>query len=420
MVWFIVFICIFSVCLSRRIERHWFSPLLIFSMLWLMISLAASLSLYDMYAVNTEVYFIFFLGLVFYLIGYVSFYSQNAGVKIKNDSLVCFSSTELKYKFVYILAIIAILYFLSMASVSVVYLLQGKSLKFVRMQLFYYQESELYEGTFAYAVKTYIMQTIVDFVPIVSAVDLLAGKRDKLLAVLNIVLLTLFIIVSGGRLCILYFLVDIIAVYVVVGRKIELTKKQKRLIYLLATVAISGIFIVSFNREIDDLVKSYYVYLAGCYPYFLIFKDRLQEADFFAYGMATFRGPLQTIFAGLKLTNIIDSYPDLFMQMADYCDTSTVYYIGQNMRFNGFVSIFYYFFVDFRYLGLIIGSFFYGRISNNIFLNAKRKRSVKELAIFCSLMQSVIVSFARFEYSLVHFFLATMLIFVSYRRVKSN
>lgn len=411
----IVLVCSFALYFSIKIEKHVFNPLSAFSILWMIITIAASLKLYGINEADFTIYLIVLLGIFFYMVGYI-FSAGRCNIVLYKRKYNDNCNMKLRYKFACILAIIALLYFLNMATVAIVYLLQGKSLKFVRMQLFFYQNSELYEGTLSYAIKSYVMQTIVDYLPIVAAVDLVIGKKNKLLAGLNIALLSLFVIVSGGRLCILYFLVDIVTVYLLSGKKIKFSKLQKRLIKIMAIVAVGAIVFVSLNREIEDVMKSYYVYLAGCYPYLQIFKDRVCSEGFYAYGMSTLRGPLQALFAGLKLTRIISVYPDLFMKMADYCNTAPVYYIGDNIRFNGFVSIFYYFFVDFHYFGVVLGSFLYGGISKKIYRRAKKRLDVKSMAILCCLMQSIVVSFARFEFSLVHFFLATVLIFISYKK----
>ena len=71
--------------------------------------------------------------------------------------------------------------------------------------------------------------------------------------------------------------------------------------------------------------------------------------------------------------------------------------IFPNQRYNAFVSMFFAFYLDFRYFGVFIGSFMFGLLISYSYKFAK-KGNLLSMSYFLLMMQALVKSFVRWEF----------------------
>ena len=152
---------------------------------------------------------------------------------------------------------------------------------------------------------------------------------------------------------------------------------------------------------------------------FEIWSKTVQEVELHGYGEASLMGfllPIKYIFNNiLKIwdaTNINAVY-----NMIQLTDVQWVW-PGPKITANAYVSMFWNLYTDFRYGGILVGSFLYGTISAQSFWNAIRTNNPRMLSVFCLILYSVLYSFVRFQFSDSRFVLA--IIFISFFAYKKD
>lgn len=403
--------------IGKLIEKKTINPLTVFCTMFVLICFGASLRLFGLNAAKDSTYAVVLVGVLLYGMGYLFASICKFRLSANNNSIKY--EYVLNYKIVYFLSAIAIIYLLSLAGMAINYLMKGYSLKYIRFSLFGNSESEFYsQSTLQYTIRYYIIQPITSLLPILCVVDVFYGRKDKKLILFSLVSLGLTIVSSGGRLPILYLIMNIVVLYSVLNRKIHLSQKAKRIVLITTGLLLGVILYITLARDITEIVSNYYKYFVGCIPHLEIYLDKIHAANYTANGASTFKAPLQLFFLVLKTLKIIPEYPEWFNTLADYTNMRHVVYIGvgDGMRYNGFVTVFYYFFLDYGYLGVALFSFVLGFAAKNVYRNARKYTNIRNLAFLCMLFQIVIVSFARFELSIARYFLVIILIIICCRK----
>lgn len=92
---------------------------------------------------------------------------------------------------------------------------------------------------------------------------------------------------------------------------------------------------------------------------------------------------------------------------------------SQSINANAYVSIFWFFYVDGRVLGMISGLFTYGAYMAHSVADIEKKLNIKNLCIFAFLLQGLVWSFIRFSFSNIYYAIAFLfLIFVVLKKGK--
>ena len=422
MVVLIMFTGIFFTLLGKSIEKAIINPLTVFSLMFTLISFGAYLQLFGLYGADEATYAIIFVGMLLFGIGYTI--STNVVFKRKTSPIAKNSLANggyvIRYKLLYVFSIIALVYLIGDAVIAISYLLRGYSLKYIRFSLYGYSESDYYsQSTISYSLRYYVIQPITSLLPIMCIVDMFYGKKNKVLLISSIFIFGLSIITSGGRLPVLYLITNIFALFSILDRRLQFSSKVKRRIILLYFILLSLILFITFQRDIIDVMSNYYKYFVGCVPHLQLYMDKLNATDYMSYGASTFKSPVQLFLLALRLLRIIPDYPEWFYRLAEFTDISKTVYIGSgyDMRYNGFVTVFYYFFLDFGYFSVAFFSLVFGFIARKVYFNAKYYTNVRNLAILCILFQIIVVSFARFELSIPRYFITLILLFFCCKKV---
>lgn len=426
--------CLIFAILGLVYEKNLYNPVTAFFGLWSVIIHAAGLCLYGMYPASTNTYIIILIGIIGFLLGciwvyfprkYSSNWKDSNSTNINNrrtyqltDSIIE-EELEINYVLVYILLIMSLLYLVPNTIQIINLMRQGHTLKQIRFSFWNIDTSDLYNLRFEHSYRVYVFQTIMNIIPAIAVIDLLAGKRDKKLLIGCIVISILNVMVSGGgRLHIMYLACDLVLVFLICRNRIFISSKLKKVILVFTGMLIVAFVYVTIARDITSVLKSFYVYLAGCVPHMDIRLEPIIAERDLTYGIASLKGLTQPFLLALRLTGIfgIDQYPQIFLNASEFMDLRSIVYIGDGIRYNGFVSLFYYFFLDGRYIGVAVGSFIYGALGMWLYMNVKTKFSLRNLLVYAIYFRTLVISMTRLQFVQVHYTMAFILAFFIFKK----
>lgn len=89
-------------------------------------------------------------------------------------------------------------------------------------------------------------------------------------------------------------------------------------------------------------------------------------------------------------------------------------------EYNAFASMFYYFYMDFREIGVFLGGVTWGVICAKTYKLAKEKQDDKSFAILLIIFQAIIKTMVRWEFASPSFFVACILILFVFKKDDVN
>ena len=161
--------------------------------------------------------------------------------------------------------------------------------------------------------------------------------------------------------------------------------------------------------------SSIYKYFSASMPLMDYWVDVIDEQQFQSYGMAFLHGVLN--FFDIFLSKIGISF-DLLNQTSFYIgqtESTFLYGLYDHGSFNAFVSVFYFFYMDFRWVGVIVGSLFFGFFCHRVERLAN-KNNLLNSALYLLIAQSVLKSFGRWEFYLTSYCLSFLFLRICFKR----
>ena len=92
--------------------------------------------------------------------------------------------------------------------------------------------------------------------------------------------------------------------------------------------------------------------------------------------------------------------------------------IGWQARANAFATMFYFFYLDFRYLGVFAESLIFGFVSGFIELRTYINENMKTIAFYLLLSQAVFKSFIRWEFTVGSYVMSFLYLYLLFSKVK--
>lgn len=87
-------------------------------------------------------------------------------------------------------------------------------------------------------------------------------------------------------------------------------------------------------------------------------------------------------------------------------------------RYNAFCSALYYFYMDFRWIGIIVLPIAFGLIINNIFNLLRNTKDKKSLFLYLLIVQMLVLSFIKLQTSNPPYIIAILAMNMMIKRVK--
>ena len=429
-----VVFCSIMIVIGIATERKKINPITVFYTLWLLIFQLSDLRFYNLKETSDRTYLIILYGLISYGIGYYVIrilfrkYSYNIKLKkIQNRNIK--KQFFLKYRLLYILSVICILVYLYDLSTIFSYIINGNSLGYIRALV---QDSNSFIYTNRSAIENAIRLLIVTpfalaLQPIVAA-DFWIGSRDKKLLVMNIIMIFLRVVTDGSRALILYFLFHLIVISFFSDKKwskakTKLNKKNKlNKFIVIVSIVVIGIFALyktTLSRSGENFIRYLYYYFS-MEPYmFQTWTEIVDNTNIIGYGLASLNGFIFTIFYVLKNFLMFPKYPEYWYSIYNFIlstDSNWHVIAGDATIANAYVSLFFFFYLDGKILGVIVGAFLYGVFSARVFINALNRRDTKSICIYSIILQGISFSFVRFQFADIYYALAVFfIIFIVYK-----
>ena len=141
--------------------------------------------------------------------------------------------------------------------------------------------------------------------------------------------------------------------------------------------------------------------------------------DRFTYGVSYISGFIQPF---LMISNNLfgTEYPQFFQKVQNLLfDSQEVSYIGTNIRYNAFTTLFYQFYNDFGVFGVFIESMIFAFMCKRVSQNMCYNSLLKDILLFMFILQVIFTSIVRWQFVIVSYSLAFIYILIIFKYLKN-
>lgn len=412
--------CIIMAMIGQATENKMINPLTIFFALWAIIFYLYSLKLYGLNEASNETLQLMQGGLVAFGVGYYIVrllnidkfrfsFSSKGKAYIETD---CLRQNVLYGIIIFCAGCMAV-----EAIPNIKYLFSAGGLNYIRKSA---QDSTAMASGLFPALKNLIINPFILALQPMVACDFWLGKRNKRLLAADILILFVKTVADGSRISFIFFAIHFLVAYlfsVKNERNFMSSKKRRRnrwLIFWMGGIALSALVITTLSRSGTKATTDTYYYFS-MQPYmFEYWSSRVTGAHLIGYGLASTHGFSFAILYILHNLGIGD-YPAFWHSISTMINntlTDWVAITSSNTLANAYVSLFWYFYLDGREFGVIVGSLIYGAISAYTYRRAVKKPSLKRVCIYSFLLQSILMTFVRFQFADMNYAIAFIMIFL--------
>lgn len=385
------------------IKKDWMNPGTIFLWYWALVVLMASLRLFGLMETSNEAYLFVLIGVVFYYLG--SYIAGRIRIKLvvgksagkRTQQFDCY---ETNYSFLYIAAIIVIIYSIYRIILIIQLLSAGNSWWAIRLMATSGEggAGTLKGGNLNDIIYSFIVSPLIYLIVPTVVTEVLSGKKRKIPIILSVVATLTYSIATVSRAVWAFAIIYIVAIALLFRKRFTLSKRQKRILRMAPLIIIVLALIINKittmrNSEADIFVNAY-AYFSGCMPLLSVhLKEIISNTR--TYGMLTLYGFLNPIFFLMNRLHIL-SYPVAFKNAKLVKDNLEAFIaLSPSINMNAYATLFYDFYIDFGMIGIALGSFIFGFICMKAFNSYKRKGDTRSLVIYLILLQFILFSVAR-------------------------
>ncbi len=351
------------------------------------------MGLYNLYDVRDDTYIVICIGLLSFLIGYV--FISVIFPKKSNTYLVTEDRYEFQYNTLYFFYFITIAYMLYRVFNVLILLTQGYTLGEVRGA---FTSEVLGSSTWAVIYENYVNKAIIFMIIPIAAIDFFAGKKDKKLLILTLVVAILSAIGDGGRVIFYYVFIHFLIAAAVYKKRFNISRKMKRVTLVLIVLGVTAMYVITKMRGPSaSIIQQLYLYLAGAIPHLDYRLYVIDSTNSHTHGWAFLSGYSKPFFHVISSTGVFN-YPQTFLNSLDLMNVDNFVNIGEKLTFNAFVTPFFYFYLDGGILGVSLYSALYGIICSLSYNYVKYRPNIKNIAFYLLIMQGVLTSMVRWQF----------------------
>lgn len=429
--YFALTFCILSAIYAFRSEKSIVNPATTFCTLWGVVFLFSSLQFYTMTKPMDSTYAVFLGGVIAFVSGYwvYNIFFSNVVIQFGNKKISTIGGYEPRYQWLYSLIFVSCIY-LIFNLFAVIRNVGSFSLGNIQSMLqsgeFVALNSKLLNVLFLL-----IIQPVSYAIPAITAADFWYGNRNRKLFIYTIIMIVLRMLSTANRTSFLLFFIYLIigGVEKIISRRShkkkmleekQQVKKYKKWIKHAVVVAVLAFVIMTMSRG-ARIFRNLYLNFAMPIRMFEIWKEQVDSSGLMGIGMGSLNGfvnifyyLLRNIF-GIQMPQNIQSIYNMIMA------TDTEWqWVGKNILANAYVSLFWSFYLDFREVGVFIGSFLYGMFSSRRYGLLKRFPSVRNFAVYAIIFYGVLFSFVRFQFALSGYALGLLYVPFLIKKVKDK
>lgn len=418
----LVMVCILAAVFFYLKYKNIYNPPFLMGVFWAIITLFSTFGLYNQKVAGEKAYGVCLIGMLGFFCGslldkkIVLRRGHKCDVRVQNQQVMAVVANS--KCITVILVILALILFQRDIRVMAI-LSSGIRMSQIRVDF----NNIVLNSSFERALNTYIIMPLIYLLPAIVIPEFIAFRKQIKNLVLTVIVLVEFTICDGGRVPFFYcaiFVVCSLYIFRVDFKNVIKTfqfksKRTKRLtlIVAIAVVALAGYMIVrlSTSRNIQySFGNSVYTYFTGCFPFLEYNLNKIDQNNVYTYGAAFFHGVLNIIFYLLNTVKIC-AYPAFYNFVHEWGNVQEFIQIG-SANLNAFVTPFYYFYMDFRYLGVALGGAIYGIIAIQIYLRMKNQSiyHYKYIAAYMLIIQSIVTSMVRWQFYNANFVMAFVIL----------
>ena len=410
-----IFLIITIIIAFRIYKEKWCSPILLFSILWLLIVGGSLFQCYGMYATSPQTYFIVFLGVAGFVLG------CRTSTNIPHRRIYRYvrpQTIEIRYDAAIALSLITIYYLIKRAIIVTGLFATGMSMADIRMN---YSEYVIQNG-FDGLIDNYIAHPFIFAILPIAIFSTItkpdSSKKSVILLILTFIIILLYSYCDGGRIIFAYIFFHLLLSYTLSKQKIRFTFAQKitwAVIFLLAIIIV--IAISNARESTFTFGQTIYTYLCGCMPH-LDYRLTSYDEQVYLFSGAFFKGIMEFPLFFAKNIGLLHEYPEWFIKTQETLDVSDFINIG-SQNFNAFVSPFYYFYADFRHIGVFFGSAIYGFLSDRLYRQSIISNNLRYTIAYMVIAQTIFMSMVRWQFYNVVFVFSFLYIILFIKPKKS-
>ncbi|MDO4354937.1 MAG: oligosaccharide repeat unit polymerase [Clostridia bacterium] len=242
----------------------------------------------------------------------------------------------------------------------------------------------------------------------IAVAETYAGRGSLRLWIQAALMTALAVVIGGGRLP----LYDLL-VFLVVAALVSENRRGRWATALAVCLLASGIGYLSAVRQAEySLAEIAYNNFVLCVPLMDQMIARARRLGDVTWGALTLRGLIEPV--GVLLTRLgLPVTVPAYLTMTGY--TNVFYDVGKGLRANAYVSSHFYFWMDGRYVGVVLGNALFGLVCQRFYRRLRRERDGRALALYLVVADVLLRSMIRLEFAQGAFVYSMILIALLYR-----
>ncbi|WP_278531425.1 O-antigen polymerase [Enterococcus asini] len=411
-----LFVIFLLILLDFSMNRNVFSPVVIFSSLFVFIICLAKLQLYGIADFSERSVLLIELGVICFDIGCIIICELFKNYRKKNIKKVEYAKDlNLNWKIVNILTVIATFGSIISLFYMTRFLITGGTYIRLRYALLGYNNEPPLIANGALRFLTSYVTVPVLYALIPFTLICFVKREKKLFSYIVFANLVLTIVTTGGRIALIYTVIQFLAV--LAYSNIRISKKTKRTVIAFVGIAFSAVIVLSLVRSSHSLFKSIYSYFSVPVVLFSTWMDRADSAGMYSYGLS-FIYPFTYLLN--SLTNFFNMPIEFLNNVVSWQSLPQDVWIMvfPDQPLNAFCTLFYFFYQDFRSFGVCFFSFLFGLFSGFYYSRAYLFKSLKYFSVYLLVIKAIVGSFMIWQLGSTSFFMSWVLFMCCFKRLK--
>ena len=390
-----------------RRDNFILNPITVMFSIWAIILPLSALGAYDVPPISDKAMLIISVGLIGFLIGNyngITIEMKVGSTKITNSS----ENYTLNYPFLYVLYIVSTVYLVSVALVSLRFMMQGYNLDYIRQLSTSEGVNELRSSMFSILMKNFVATPTVYLALAILPIEYILGKKKKSIIILTLIMGFCWVLSTAGRSIILWEILYFFAAIMFAKRsgiEIETSKRFKRIAIIASIILVIFLFWSTVSRKGQDfdVVRQVFLYYIAPLKHFDSYVNLIDSSyhDLYGFGGASFYGFLYPILFAGRILSGTPRFSDFWVTIRelsfDRLEHTT--WLGGDIHMNAFVTMFYQPYIDGRLIGSFIICLFFGVVCSKSFRLAFKEKNLKYILVYFLLLQKIVDSMVRFYFT---------------------
>lgn len=407
-------IMVLFILLELLIYRDLFSPIVMFTGLFLMILVLALQKRFGMLEFDDRAVLLIEAGVISFSLGVFLIRLVLTSMTKGRNNIP--SVIELRWRLIIPLTVIITFANFFVFAYAIKFLLNGGNYGQLRASLLGYEGENtnvMVISPIVGILSSYVGPCLYALLPI--AIWLFIKRKHLKFSTIVFLNLLLNVIVTGSRIILIYTVIQFMAV--MSYERIHISRKVKKTVIFLIVTAFIGVVFLSNVRSSNGIFHSFYTYFSAPVVLFSYWINYVDACNIHSYGLSFIYPFTWLINAG---GNLLGLNFEILRNVVEWQSLPQDNWVNvfppQSM--NAFSTLFYFFYEDFRYVGVCLFSFIFGTITSWVYCRAFIKKSTKYLIFYLLGIKAIIGSFMIWQLGSTSFFLSFVLLLLMIRKEK--